>query len=493
MSPLSFNPSHKKRRFILAEVDFIGLFQRRLANLFGQDVEFPEIETKKFKILPYYWKFDSVTHASKTKHHTKLMIKGCVGRLYIKGDLKNIWPLLVLCSELHTGGKLSYSHGYYKLLQNSPPFFTSKLKDQKDFMAYGKMIVSESDKLFEHGNEGNKKEEDVILISLWKQIKNGTYRFSPNQAFMIKNRNGGDRLIENLSLEDYIVQRFILNIISATLENAFEDNSLGYRKGRSVEVVFSRIEALLEEGYHHILESDVEDFFPSIDLQRLEKLLYFYFPEKDSALVHLIIEAMHQKFIIRNKLKDRERGLALGSPLSPILTNLYLDSFDERFLGDTSVLLRYSDDFIIMAKTGDDIEKAALRSQLALAELGLKPKASKTRITHYKDGFSFLGRFFSPDISATQEREITGSLKKTVYITEPFAFLGLSGEAMEIKKGNRVIQTFPLRRIQAIIAMERISLSANLIRKCVDFKIPITLTLESFIVRPTGMSPLPAI
>jgi CRISPR-associated protein Cas1 len=474
LSPLPFTPPAKKRRFFLSEGAFAELFRRRLKTLFGEDIPLPEIDPSEFHVLPYYWNFKGEDCPSKSNPGTN-MIRGCLGKLYVKGDLSKIVPYLLIGSEIHIGGRLPYSYGYYRLLRESPPFLSLQLKDKNCFLDFARDLLSKTDKRFEEFQ----KRDEKWLEAAHGRIASGTYRFTPNQAFAVKKGDGQGRVIENLSLEDFLVQRFLLKIIQDPLDRAFEENSLGYRKGKSAEMVFTRIEKLLEEGYHFIVESDVENFFPSIHHEKLEGLLVRYFPEKDRPLIDFIMDVLRSGYVLDNRIVKRERGLALGSPLSPILANLYLDSFDERFLDGEAVLLRYADDFILMAKTWEAAEAAALRSRLALAEAELAPKESKTRIVSYSEGFYFLGRFFAPGAGNALAEETFKELKKILYITEPFVFLGVSGEALEIKRGKSLLETFPLRRLEAIIALERVSLSSGLVKRCADMKIPITLTLNS--------------
>ncbi len=85
-----------------------------------------------------------------------------------------------------------------------------------------------------------------------------------------------------------------------------------------------------KQGYQYVIESDIEDFFPSVDIRILSGLLDFYIPQNDTCLKNIILKSIKNGYVLNGVFYDRIKGLAQGNPLSPVLANLYLDSFDER-------------------------------------------------------------------------------------------------------------------------------------------------------------------
>lgn len=115
-----------------------------------------------------------------------------------------------------------------------------------------------------------------------------------------------------------------------------------------------------------------------------------------------IIEAYRQFFHPR-------KGILQGSPISPILANLYLTDFDKKFTMSGHQLVRYCDDFVILCRTEEEAKKALQTAERELAKRNLKLHAEKTRILAPTDEFEFLGyRFLSngivePPPTATNE------------------------------------------------------------------------------------------
>lgn len=91
------------------------------------------------------------------------------------------------------------------------------------------------------------------------------------------------------------------------------------------------------------------------------------------------------------------RGTLQGAPLSPLLSNVYLHSFDLAMTRPTHKLVRYCDDFVILCRTEDDARTVMRESQAALRERRLHLHPEKTRVVSPLESFKFLGHTFSPD------------------------------------------------------------------------------------------------
>lgn len=481
LSPMPFKAKTRKGRTFLDKEDFIQLLLRRFARLFGNGSEFRyKPEGDDFELLPYYWKYVEIKHDSASQPGNKQYVNGCVGRLYIKGKFKSFLPYLILGSELHAGNTLSNSQGYYKLLFDSPAYF-ERFPNGQSLYTVTRDVLEKHDNAAEQLSEeaGFSFDSKAFAEKLARDIKAGTYRPDPNTAFLIEKRPDGERLVERLSFRDLIVQEYLLNTMSEVAERIFEEQSIGFRKGVSRQKAIEMFQEALAEGFRYVIESDIEDFFPSIDLSILDQILCRILPEKDCLLKDVLRKCLRNGYVLKGNYHDRTAGIAQGSPLSPLLANLYLDSFDEAVEGWGVRLIRYADDFIILAKTLEQAEGILSEAESFLSHMGLKLKKAKTCIKPVSEGFQFLGiRFTGSEAEACPESEIR-LYRKPLYITQPFIFLATNGDAVEIRKEHHVLETIPLRRISEIIAMERTTFSTALVRKCAENDIPLTITLSS--------------
>jgi CRISPR-associated protein Cas1 len=83
----------------------------------------------------------------------------------------------------------------------------------------------------------------------------------------------------------------------------------------------------------------------------------------------------------------RDKGLLQGSPLSPLLSNLYLDDFDEQLAAMGYRVVRYGDDFVIMLRSAEEGKVALADIRLLLEPLGLSLKEEKTLLQPLDMGF----------------------------------------------------------------------------------------------------------
>jgi hypothetical protein len=454
ISPLPFKREKGKSRVYISKDRLIKLFEKRFSTLFNREFKY-QPEQDDFSLLPYYWKYTEIKHASKSQPGSVQYINGMVGNLYIKGKWKNLLPFLLLGSEIHTGGKLTNSQGYYRILPDSPPYFAMSFSDPKALIP----IIQDVTETYDHAAECLSKNEmypfnEVAFAKkLCDEIKNDQYAASPNNAFMIRQKNKKDRLVEQLNFKDLIVSRYLVKTLYKIIDNCLEEESIGFRKGISRSKAADMIKSALDEGYEYIVESDIENFFPSVDLTQLYSLLDFYLPTKDTLIKDLVHKLTGNGYILESEYKDRSKGLALGNPLSPCLANLYLDAFDEQVKALDVHLIRYADDFIILCKSPQEAESV-------IKSLNIDPKKEILSPTFFQTGWK-------------------SCLEKQLVITEPYIFLGLSGELVVIKKKQILLDVIPVRRVSEVIFRGDSILSAALIRRCIECDIPLFIRLTS--------------
>jgi len=480
ITPFPFRPRSGKRRTLIDRATFIASFTNRFTRLSGQTITYKS-EKDDFAVLPYYWEYTEFSHSSRSQPGTRQLINGCFGRLYLKGRFADLLPYLILGSELHTGTKLSNAQGCYKLHTRPVPHFTRRFPDKNILNGVIRDVLERYDHAMESlsVSEGFPFNEAEYADKLIEQIKTEAYTPSPNTAFKIKKKNGAERMVEQVQLKDLIIQQYLLKTIGDEFERIFEPESIGFRKGVSRQKTVELVQAALNAGYQYVIESDIEDFFSSVDLKILAGLLDLYLPQADMVIKTMLNRIIRNGYVLNGELKERVKGVAQGSPLSPILSNLYLDSFDERIKTWSVRLIRYADDFIILARTREEAEEILSRTESCLSEIGLSINKEKTGIKNIKEGFRFLGIKFEGPEAAVEADDPMKPLKKPLYITEPFLFLSLNADAIDICRDKKILESIPLRRISEIIVMEKAVFSTALLKRCTDAGIPFTMTLNS--------------
>ena len=457
--------------------EFAQQLRDRLRKVFAIDIDCCAL-LQGVELLPYFWRFTNISHESSSQPGQVKWIKGCVGPLYLRGALGPLLPLLLLCAEVHLGGAMAFGQGYFRLHTAPRPLFGDGFPRQDQLVAATQNLLDTSDTALAEASAryGQPFDLEQFARSISEDLRSGRYAPKPATVHRIPKHDGSWREIEELDLVDRVVHGALLSALAPVFDIMFEPNSLGYRKGKSLDSVRARIGSALDAGYRYVLESDIDDFFPSVDHVHLREALQGVLPLADKALVDFLLASVCVPRLTDIGAEPRLRGLPQGSPISPLLANLYLDRFDEAFTGQALCLVRYADDFVILTRERSEAESAQSAAETKLAALGLHLKPAKTAIVDAREGFQFLGMWFGrdgPDAAPPVEH------RRPLYVVEPGCFIGVNGEAVEVRAERMLKQVLPLRRISAIVLLNRAVLSTALIARCAALDVPITVTLES--------------
>ena len=180
-----------------------------------------------------------------------------------------------------------------------------------------------------------------------------------------------------------------------------------YRAGRNAHQAVVEVQETLFRGHPEIVDADLADYFGSIPHAELMQSLARRIV--DRRVLHLIkmwLECSVEETDDRGRkrrtteAKDNRRGIPQGSPISPLLANVYMRRFVlawkrlglERSLG--SRVVTYADDLVILCTRGK-AEEALQRMREIMGKLKLTVNEEKTRICKVPEGeFDFLGYTF---------------------------------------------------------------------------------------------------
>lgn len=226
------------------------------------------------------------------------------------------------------------------------------------------------------------------LKLLSKAVQDGKYQPSPYRSFEKQKKSGGKRLLRVPSVRDRVLMSAVTQLLMQKAEGQFENVNFGYRPGRSVQQALKAVQAHRANGFTHVAEADLDDFFDMVPHHAvLTAFDRFFSDDRLRALVELWL----------SHAEPDGRGLAQGSPLSPLLANCYLDQFDELMAEMPVKLVRYADDFLLLARTEEAATKGLTTAEEFFKTHGLTFHPDKTRLVPMDDEFTFLGASFSPD------------------------------------------------------------------------------------------------
>ncbi len=223
------------------------------------------------------------------------------------------------------------------------------------------------------------------IARLASLLRTGDYAPGPLRQLEIPKPSGGVRPLAIPCVVDRIAQTSVAQTLAPLIDRELAESSFGYRVGRGVSDAVRRVAELRNQGHLFVVDADITRFFENVPhdglLARLGQSL------TDGPLTRLIALWLEHG-------GENGRGLAQGSPLSPLLANLYLDRLDDAFAKRGAHIVRFADDFLILAESRHGAEGALKRAEALLAAQGLTLNRDKTRVTSFEQGFRFLGHLF---------------------------------------------------------------------------------------------------
>lgn len=256
-----------------------------------------------------------------------------------------------------------------------------RVKANKGASGIDKMTIDSLDAYFnEHRNE--------IITS----IMNKTYKAEPVRRVYIPKSNGKLRPLGIPTVVDRVIQQAIAQGLVPIYENLFSNYSYGFRPNRDCHTAVSKALEYLNQGFEWVIDLDIEKYFDTVNHDKLISILREQV--NDSHTLHLIRKFLQAGVMDDGLVSKTTIGVPQGGPLSPILSNIYLDKLDKELESRGLHFVRYADDCNIFVRSSVSAERV-MKSITSWLErkLFLKVSATKTKVVRPTNS-NFLGFTF---------------------------------------------------------------------------------------------------
>src|SRR5215469_8951430 len=244
------------------------------------------------------------------------------------------------------------------------------------------------------------------LGELAQQLKSRTYQPLPVRRVYIPKPNGGQRPLGVPAIRDRVSQTAAVLVLEPIYEADLPTEQYAYRRDRGALDAVRQVHRLINTGYGEVVDADLSSYFDSLPHAELLKTVARRVV--DGAMLHLIkmwleaaVEEADERGNGRRSTRNRDegRGTPQGSPISPLLSNLYMRRFvlgwkklghEERWKAH---IVNYADDLVICCRVG--AEQALTAMRVMMSKLKLTVNETKTRICYLpEEKFDFLGYTF---------------------------------------------------------------------------------------------------
>ena len=256
-----------------------------------------------------------------------------------------------------------------------------RVKSNKGASGIDKMSVEEIDEYFS-------KHIEEIKTSIWEK----KYRPQAVKRVYIPKPNGKKRPLGIPVVVDRVIQQAVAQVFSELYDECFSEHSYGFRPNRSAHQAMEEVLFYLNEGCEWVIDIDIEKYFDTVNHDKLISILRE--KVKDDVTLHLVRSFLRAGIMEDGIIRRNEEGVPQGGPLSPILSNIYLDRFDKELESRGLRFVRYADDCNIFVKS----EMSANRVMKSVSswlegKLFLKVNMTKTKVVRPSNS-SFLGFTF---------------------------------------------------------------------------------------------------
>jgi len=236
-------------------------------------------------------------------------------------------------------------------------------------------------------------EENLERVS--QALREGKYRAEAVRRVWIPKMGSKEKRPLGIpTVQDRVVQAALLHVMEPIFERDFAEQSYGFRPNRGCKDALRRVWELLGAGNTWVVDADLKSYFDTIPhgqmVRRVEGKV------SDGRVVEMLRQYLKQAVMDGMESWTPEGGTPQGAIVSPLLSNIYLDSLDHAMVQEGHEMVRYADDFVILCGSEAEAKVVLEKVRAWTVQAGLTLHPVKTRVVNAeeKGGFDFLGYHF---------------------------------------------------------------------------------------------------